>query len=65
MDEGEPIVTLLTSGQQFRVITPPYLSSLGSFTDEGFINGGKGRRVVVDVQHLDVDGDVAALTGVV
>ncbi len=42
-----------------------YLTSLSLLTDERFIHGGEGGSVVVDVQQADVDGNMAALTGIV
>ena len=47
------------------MIEHQYLASLGPLTDEGFVNGGEGGGVVVDVQQSDVDGNMAALTGVI
>lgn len=42
-----------------------YLTSLGPLTDEGFIHGGKGGSVVVDVQQANIDGNMAALTRII
>lgn len=48
-----------------EVMELQYLTSLGSLTDKSFINGSEGGGVVVDVLQVDVDGDVAGLTGII
>lgn len=42
-----------------------YLARLGPLTDVGFVHGGEGGGVVVDVQQADVNWDMAALTRIV
>lgn len=50
---------------QDKKVRLQYLPSLGSLTDKGFIDGGKGGSVVVDVQQADVDRHMTALTGII
>lgn len=42
-----------------------YLTSLCPLTNKGFIHGGEGGSVVIDVQQVDVDQNMAALTLVI
>lgn len=54
----------MSSCISIKLVKGKYLTRPAPLTDEGFVHWGEGGGVVVNVQHLYVDRNTAALTGI-